>query len=176
MCIEEQTRTIEHASFIGTDTIFLLKNTKDVWLVPTTSAFYQNPDTTPQEYQYLIQKLKDMLAISAGCLKEAYEAGCPMAFGTDSCPGMDQYEKGIEFQYRYEICGMKPIDILKQATVESARALGIEEETGQIRAGLAGDLILVDGKPEKDISCMYQKPEAVWRAGVPVRGAERRTR
>ena len=39
-----------------------------------------------------------MLAISAGCLKEAYEAGCPMAFGTDSCPGMDQYEKGISHE------------------------------------------------------------------------------
>ena len=176
MCVEEQARTIEHASFIGTKSISLLKETKDVWLVPTVAAFYQNPDTTPPQYQYLIQKLKDMLAISAGCLKEAYEAGCPMAFGTDSCPGMDQYEKGIEFQYRYEICGVKPLDILKQATVESARALGIEKETGEIKAGLDGDLVLINGKPETDISCLYGKPEAVWRAGVQVRGAERRIR
>lgn len=169
MCVEENIRTIEHASFISRTTAALAKETPDVWLIPTVAAFYQNPDTTPPEYQYLIQKLKDMMEITAQCLQNAYETGCRIGFGTDSCPGMDQYEQGIEFRYRYEVCHMKPVDILLQATVENAKALGIEKETGSICSGLAADLILVNGKPEEEISCMYGKPDAVWRAGAQVR-------
>lgn len=170
MCIEEHTRTIEHASFIGKETTKQLQNTPDVWLIPTVSAFYQNPDTTPEEYQYLIQKLKDMLGISAECLRYTCEiVPDAIGFGTDSCPGMDQYEMGIEFIYRNEILGIAPLEILKQATVNSAAAIGLKDEIGEIKPRLAADLILVNGKPDADIHDICKKPAAVWRNGKLVR-------
>lgn len=170
MCVEEQTRTIEHASFISKETTKLLQNTPDVWLIPTVSAFYQNPDTTPEEYKYLIQKLKDMLEISAECLRYTCEmVPDTIGFGTDSCPGMDQYEMGIEFVYRNEILGIDPLEILKQATVNSAAAIGLKDEIGEIKPGLAADLILVNGRPDADIHDICKKPAAVWRNGKLVR-------
>ena len=110
-----------------------------------------------------------MLKLTAGRIKSAYEAGLKLGFATDSTVGMDQYEEGIEFRFRKELCGMKDLDILLQATKYNAEILGIEKETGEIKEGLAADLILVSGKPEQDISVMYHKPEAVFLAGERVR-------
>lgn len=170
LCVDTGVRTIEHASFITDETVDALLKREDCWLIPTVSAMYQNPATTSEAYQYLVKRLQDMLEKSSVCLKNAYEAGAKMGFGTDSCPGMDQYEQGIEFRFRSEHCGMKNIDILLQATKYSAEALGIARETGEIKAGLCADLILVDGKPDADISVMYRKPEMVFARGKRVRG------
>lgn len=92
-----------------------------------------------------------------------------MGFGTDSCPGMDQYEEGIEFRFRSELCGMENLDILAQATKLNAKILGIDHITGEIRPGLSADLILVDGRPDEDLSVMYRKPEQVFLNGRRVR-------
>lgn len=170
LCVDSGVRTIEHASFITEETCQALLQRKDCWLIPTVSAMYQNPETTSEEYLYLIKRLQDMLTNSSQCLHRAYEMGASMGFGTDSCPGMDQYEQGIEFRYRKECCGMRDIDILRQATVNNAQALGIADETGQIQAGLCADLILVDGRPEEDISVMYHRPAVVIARGQKVRG------
>ena len=168
LCVDAGVRTIEHASYISAATTEALLHRDDCWLIPTVSAMYQNPETTSEAYQYLIQKLQKMLEDSTVCLRCAYEAGVKMGFGTDSCPGMDQYEQGIEFRLRSEQCGMKNLDILLQATRYSAEALGIAHLTGEIREGLSADLILVDGCPDEDISVMYHKPEAVFIRGVRV--------
>ena len=76
-------------------------------------------------------------------------------------------------KYTVEQC--KERDVTYAAPLR-VRARLLNKETGEIKAGLDGDLVLINGKPETDISCLYGKPEAVWRAGVQVRGAERRIR
>ena len=169
LCVETGVRTIEHASYISDETLSELLKRDSCWIIPTVSAMYQNPETTSEEYMYLVKKLDDMLKKSSVCLKKAYEAGARLGFGTDSCPGMDQYEQGMEFRMRHELCGMSNIDILLQATKYNAQALGIDGETGQIIAGLSADLILVDGHPDEDISMMYKKPVGVFTRGKKVK-------
>lgn len=169
LCVENGVRTIEHASYISEKTLELLKQTENCYLIPTLSAMYQNLATTPESYLYLVKKLQNMLEISAGCIRAAYEAGIPLGFGTDSTWGMDQYEEGIEFRFRKEYCGMKNLDILLQATKYSAEALGVSGLVGEIREGLAADFVLLDGKPEEDLTLLYHRPVAVFLAGELVR-------
>ena len=64
---------------------------------------------------------------------------------------------------------MKDLDILLQCTRNNAVIAGIDNKVGQIKKNLNADLILVDGKPDKDISCMYSKPEMVIKKGKIVR-------
>ena len=66
---------------------------------------------------------------------------------------------------------MSSIDILLQATRYSAQIAGLGGVTGEIREGLAADLILVDGNPDEDISVMKQKPLAVIQGGEMLIGA-----
>lgn len=169
MCAELGVRTIEHASFISEKTVEVLLAKENCWLIPTVSAMYQNPETTSPEYMFLVKKLADMMELSSACLNRAYKAGAKMGFGTDSCPGMDQYEKGLEFSLRRDVFGFSDLDILLQATGNNAEALGVENEAGAIKPGLRADLVLVDGKPDEDIKALCRKPAAVFVSGQKVR-------
>ena len=68
---------------------------------------------------------------------------------------------GLEFKMRKEYCGMSNIDILCQATRDSASILGLDHIIGQVKEGLCADLILVNGNPDDDITAMYYRPEMV---------------
>lgn len=169
LCVDKGVRTIEHATFIGEETIEAALGRKDLYLVPTLAAMYQNPAKTPPEMMFLVDKLKWMLDISIGCLTKAYDAGLKIGFATDSTVGMDQYEQGIEFKYRSELFGMRNIDILLQATKVNAEIVEMADCLGEVKTGYIADLILVDGNPDEDISVMYQKPDMVFLSGERVR-------
>ena len=165
-CIRLGVRTIEHATYLSEETLELLLKTKDCFLVPTLAAMYVSVSDPDGFWE---KRLGQMLDACAENIRRAYLAGCKLGFGTDSTAGMQQYEKGIEFRYRKEKCGMKAIDILLQATVYSAQIAGVSDRVGSIGIGKQADLVLVDGKPDLDISCMYHKPEHVWKRGTLIR-------
>ena len=102
-------------------------------------------------------------------MAKAYEMGMYLGFGTDCSAGDFCYDNGIEFKFRKENCGMKDLDILLQATRNNAVIAGIEDKVGQIRKGLMADMILIDGKPAQNITCMYHKPDFVMKRGKIVR-------
>ena len=87
-----------------------------------------------------------------------------MGFGTDLYNGeLSRFPQ--EFRIRKELCGMRDLDILLQATKYSAEIIGAAEQTGTVKAGLRADLILVDGNPDQDISVMYKRPLMVFQNG-----------
>jgi imidazolonepropionase-like amidohydrolase len=48
--------------------------------------------------------------------------------------------------------GLSPLEAIKAATANSARLCDLQDRTGTLREGLAADLILVKGKPDKNIA------------------------
>ena len=48
--------------------------------------------------------------------------------------------------------GMDPGDVIHYATGRAAWHLGIDGETGVLRPGLAADVLIVDGAPDKEIT------------------------
>ena len=163
-CIEAGVRTIEHATYISEETTDLLEKTENCYVVPTLAAMFVSGS---DESGFWHKRLGAMLESCCENLSRVYKRGLMIGFGTDSAAGMTQYEKGIEFYYRKEKCGMKDIDILKQATCSSAEIAGLK--TGEIRTGYPADLALWDGNPEEDIMALSKKPAAVWLAGKKVR-------
>ncbi len=47
----------------------------------------------------------------------------------------------------HEEAGFHPLEVIRHATYNGARALGMEHEIGRIKAGFSADLIVVDGNP-----------------------------
>jgi imidazolonepropionase-like amidohydrolase len=51
----------------------------------------------------------------------------------------------------YNEAGLTPLEVIQLATIGSARAMGLDRDSGTVEAGKRADLILVDGDPLKDI-------------------------
>ncbi|MBQ8640118.1 MAG: amidohydrolase family protein [Lachnospiraceae bacterium] len=164
LCLQEGVRTIEHASLIDEAAIRALKGMEDVYLVPTLAVTAPKGEEETGSIKSMMRQ-KTMENIS-----RAYQAGLKLGFGTDLSNG-DLSGFYQEFELRKNGCGMSSIDILLQATRYSAQIAGLGGVTGEIREGLAADLILVDGNPDEDISVMKQKPLAVIQGGEMLIGA-----
>jgi imidazolonepropionase-like amidohydrolase len=91
------------------------------------------------------------------------KAGGLVIYGTDlgnegPLPGIDAAEVKAMGN-----AGMSGLDIIRSATVDSARWLGLES-VGAISPGMDADVVLVGGDPREDASVLT-KVVAVWRRG-----------
>lgn len=160
LCLDEGVTTIEHGSYADAAAIEKLKKGTS-FLVPTLATLA--PEITPSGFTPEMKErfLKPLLEANVHNISAAYQAGLLLGFGTDTPVEQLKQHVGLEFKMRKEYLNMKNIDILCQATKNSARIVGLENITGEIKEGLCADLILVDGNPDEDISVMYQKPMLV---------------
>ena len=167
-CINSGVHTIEHATYLSEDTIELLKEKRYTCLVPTLAACFVSQEE-PKARAFWLARLTPMLECEGENIGKAYKAGIKIGFGTDCGSESKQYVNGIEFEYRKKYSGMSDKDLLIQATTVSAEIAFRDKVTGSVKAGLKADLVLADGNPDEDISCLYRKPIVVWKNGVQVR-------
>lgn len=86
--------------------------------------------------------------------KRAHRIGTPMAYGTDifaDPPGHTRGSIAISLVKVYVEAGVSNADILKMMTTNAARLLGVENDRGAIKPGLAADLIATPRNPIDDI-------------------------
>ena len=95
---------------------------------------------------------------------DASRAGILTGWGTDVSQDYYTENPGSEFALRSER-GYTNQEILQQATINSAKIIGLEDRLGTVKVGKLADLIVVDGKPDEDISVMYKHPYAVYKEG-----------
>lgn len=85
-------------------------------------------------------------------LKLIYDAGIPVAMGTDT-----MLEAGTEESVQHELeyyveAGLTPMQAIELATKNAAEHLGIAHRKGLVKEGMEADLILLEKDPAKDIS------------------------
>jgi imidazolonepropionase-like amidohydrolase len=91
-----------------------------------------------------------------------HRAGIPLVVGTDqSVPGHSVH-RSMEL---FVQAGFTPMQALQAATIVSARAMGIEKDSGTIETGKSADLVVLGGNPLESISNV-RKTERVMRDGV----------
>jgi hypothetical protein len=61
-----------------------------------------------------------------------------------------------ELQLQQE-AGFHPLEVLKHATVNSAKVLGMGDKLGQVRIGYTADLVIVNGNPMADLSVLWPR-------------------
>jgi hypothetical protein len=85
-------------------------------------------------------------------LKALYDAGVTIIPGTDSLAGYMLIHE-LELYVR---AGIPPNEVLRMATLTSARVIGEEYERGVIAPGKLADMILVDGDPTTNIADLHK--------------------
>jgi imidazolonepropionase-like amidohydrolase len=87
--------------------------------------------------------------------RRAYAAGTPMAFGSDvvySRPDWTRGELTLEFLESFTEAGIPNDYILRMFTMNAADLLGVD--TGQIKVGLAADMIAFEDNPLQDVTAL----------------------
>ncbi len=87
-------------------------------------------------------------------LPEMFEAGIAVGLGTDGAASnntLDMFETMkvcalLHKAYRWDATVLKAQNVLDLATIEGARALGVEREIGSLEVGKRADIILVNAK------------------------------
>ena len=106
-------------------------------------------------------------------LRKLKESGGVVAFGNDggisgSTPAMAELEVKL-FQHVFAERGrISGTEILRIATINSAKALGIDNHLGSLETGKLADLILIDGNPLTNPEIIGKRPLVVFKAGKMV--------
>ena len=90
-----------------------------------------------------------------------------LVYGTDG--GVLPHGRNAEEAQALAAAGIPASEILRAATVNAARALGLADSVGAIRPGMVADLIAVPGDPLADIS-LLRRPGFVMARGRVVLG------
>lgn len=156
-------RTIEHASFAGTDGFgtqldeALMRELaeREVWVSPTVNAGWlrRTADGTggPSEF---FRRL-------SSCLRLQRAHGVRFIASSDAgIPGVFHHDLARGLQAMQLYADMRPVEVLRAATADAAEALGLGQETGRIVAGLSADLVVLRADPTLGLETLSD-PEAV---------------
>jgi imidazolonepropionase-like amidohydrolase len=139
---------------------------------PEVVAALRNPErqkgvaSSPASARY-----REALDVAARNLKVLFEAGVPIAMGTDTGPParFQGYFEHLELE-RMVAAGLSPAQVLVTATSGAARCLGLADTVGSLQPGRWADLVVLRQDPLADIR-NTRTVESVWIAGnrVPAR-------
>jgi len=105
------------------------------------------------------QRTDQSLAVIGALLK----AGVTIIPGSDT--GLVGYGLHRELEL-YVQAGMTPMQAIQSATIASARAMGLDRDSGTIEVGKRADLILVDGDPLTKIADLRRVSRVISRGQV----------
>ncbi len=142
-------RTIEHGNLIDDKTAKLMAERKAL-MVANLVTYYAMKERGRALGMSADMLAKNEIVIDGGLrsLEICKRAGVPVAYGSDLL-GQLQVEQSREFLYRAEV--LRPIEIIRQATLVGADVLRQPGKLGVVEPGAFADLIVVDGDPLKDL-------------------------
>jgi imidazolonepropionase-like amidohydrolase len=146
--------SIEHGSFLDVEGARLMRE-HGTWLVPTLMAGEAVERFAKTGVLKGLRAEKALAAAAAmrNAVKIAVANGVPIALGTDA--GVIPHGTNAhEFTLLVEWGGLKPMDAIVAGTLNSAKVLGWEKNTGTLTAGKWADIVAVPGDPLADIRRM----------------------
>jgi len=147
--------SIEHGTFLDDEAIRLLVEHHTA-LVPT---LYLPTYYLEHKSQFVFDNsawefFERLQAHNLDNARRAKKAGVWIVSGSDAVAGLHGHNaRELEWLVK---AGLTPAEAIRAATVDAARLLGLEAETGEIKAGKAADIIAVAGDPLRNINTLEE--------------------
>ena len=144
--MDNYTNTLTGEQLTGTDEFkYWLPQQVAQWRTAKNNVLQQPP--VPAEQQ------REFTALRRRFIKALYDSGVPFLLGSDApqlwnVPGFSAHRELGSLV----AAGLTPYQALRTGTVNVAKFLGEEGQSGVVRQGARADLILVDGNPLQDIA------------------------
>lgn len=145
-------RTIEHGNLID-ERVARLMAEKGAYVVPTLIT-YEALATEGASYGLPAESVEKIATVRTAGLEslQLYKrAGVKMGFGSDLL-GPSHRLQSEEFRIRAEV--LSNFEVIQSATLIGAEVLNMEGILGRLAVGAIADVLVVDGDPYKDISCL----------------------
>lgn len=98
------------------------------------------------------------------CAKQALENDIPIVLGNDvGCPWITQYDFWRELYYFHKYVGVSNAYAIYCATLQAARMVGIDDETGSIEVGKSADMIVTKDNPLDDLLALRHIESVIMR-------------
>ena len=145
--------SIEHGCFLDDECLELMKQ-QNTFLVPTLCAPQCIIDKGVENgvAKYAVDKTLKVKDAHVESVQKAYDKGIQIALGTDAGTPFNYHNNTayeMELLARLNIPNM---DILKIATINSAKCVGVEKDYGSIEVGKQADLVCLEENPLDNIS------------------------
>jgi imidazolonepropionase-like amidohydrolase len=155
-CIDNGVKGIEHGNFVDAPTARLMAE-KGVYLTPTLITYAQMATDKWKNFLPPESQVKNAQVLKSGleALRIASEAGVTMCYGSDLLGPLGSAQTQ-EFSLRSQ--ALKPLEILRSATVNPAKMMGCETTLGQLKEGFQADVLIMDKNPLEQIE-IFDHPE-----------------
>ncbi len=152
--VEARVASIEHCSFAGENgfgddfdaSLPAEMRRAGIWVSPTVNAGWER--FTERDDSRFYRDVRHYLAAlrEAGVrLVASTDAGIPNVAHNDLARALVVFARYANFS---------SVEVLRSATSHAAVALGLSDETGALRVGLAADLLVVPGDPTQDLAVL----------------------
>jgi imidazolonepropionase-like amidohydrolase len=109
----------------------------------------------------------DFFKRMSSCLRLQKEIGVSFIASTDAgIPGVAHHDllDGLIAFARF--ADLRPVDVLRASTSESALALDIAEETGRVAVGQSADLLVLEANPLEDLEALRDPEFVILRGAI----------
>lgn len=159
--------TIEHGIFLDAEAIEMMLE-RGVVFVPTLAAPYQIVEAGLAKGvpEFAVEKSKRSMDAHRRSFEWALAAGVTIAAGNDGGTPFNPSDDLVTELRLMVDYGMNPLAAIRAATLGSARALGLSEETGTVGRGMLADLLVLEegADPLQDIAAL-ERVHMVIKAG-----------
>lgn len=158
MSIKAGADTIEHMVFTDDEALNMIVDS-GVYVTPTLSHRTDHAINIRRKIgtpEFTLKKMKKIQPYTFETFQRMRDKGVNIAMGTDLGfdPEMGTNANELEI---YVKLGMDNDEALQTTTINAARALKIDKFVGCVEEGKVADLVMVNGKPDKDVKVLQKK-------------------
>jgi imidazolonepropionase-like amidohydrolase len=159
MALHAGVHTIEHGTFLhrSPEAISYMAR-HGIFLLPTLKVGWDiilAEDTKIPEW--IMEKNKALQGDAELSLRLAYQAGVPIAMGSDVGTPLNYHGENTLELYWMQQAGMSAMDAIVAGTGNAARALGWDSWLGTLQKDKVADLIVLDSNPLNDLRVIADK-------------------
>lgn len=155
--IRNGVRTIEHGNLVD-ERVARFMAEKGAFVVPTLVT-YEALANEGADYGLppdSVAKIATVRTAGLHSLEIYKKAGVKIGYGSDLL-GPSQRLQSDEFRIRNEVLSAQ--EVIQCATTTAAEVLNQDGQLGRIQPGALADVLLVDGNPYRDLSCLLGQGE-----------------